>query len=893
MASSLDPNVVPGTGFLVDCFRDKKKIAAGQKFFLSHYHADHYGGLNDKWAAGPIYASPPTARLVIDFLEVDPKWIHELPFDETHTIDDVEVTLMDANHCPGAAMLLFGVRNQHAPEQRMYHLHTGDCRFHPRMLDHPTLQGIHIENLYLDTTYANPKYTFPPQEDTIEFCARTIAAELEAHRGRTLVLVATYSIGKEKILLRAHELVGARVEVTERKWKMLNHCLPIANLETIFTTEHLPAHVTTTQAASVRIVGWHELGNMAPGGWTFLPDYPKLHEMLDFYASRFDRIVAFYPTGWTYTLSQAVRERQAITASQSHAQTLAEASTEARAHLTARPAVLHAAETKNKVTVYTVPYSEHSSFDELRALVSGIRPTNVVPTVLGGARDTSKQARLRRVTALFADLCNRTKATRAFVQMIQGERQNSLRRRQRSDTTPSLASTASEQDLQEPSDEFDPPTKYKGNGDDKIALPFHPDLEHKPGLAAGQDSKLGPQTRQRACGASEPGALAQTLPQSPAVKKEKLAAQPSPAPKNVSNHVPCPSCGLPVAFAQMNTHLDTCLGSALPHGSPKDSAHRGREPICLSDDEDEEPECAKRGDGAMKVDSASTAGTSSPLMEDDSSSAQDQIAQLRTILGAHALTKSGASRLLVRAHGELDQAVNLFFDETSGLTSPPAQPGTQDTNLTDSPTRQTKPTGKRKQASLLTFFQSPPAKNAKQRAAATSSPRTGATASHHVAPTEAERDVGSEQPPIPNAKPTRAPVPLVASATPADAADTANVGSDDVHYRILANAFEELVATRSRLKITSILADTFRTVLRRTQSSKHPIGDPQVLIAAVYLTTNHIAPSFHGIEPMLGKITRDLGEVMTRLAHKEFQADFKYDGCRAQIHLETPTKLRQ
>lgn len=32
-----------------------------------------------------------------------------LPMDEPHVIDGVTVTLMDANHCPGACMMLFKV----------------------------------------------------------------------------------------------------------------------------------------------------------------------------------------------------------------------------------------------------------------------------------------------------------------------------------------------------------------------------------------------------------------------------------------------------------------------------------------------------------------------------------------------------------------------------------------------------------------------------------------------------------------------------------------------------------------------------------------------------------------------------------------------------------------
>ena len=70
----------------------------------------------------------------------------------------VEVTLIDANHCPGAVQFLFRL-----PCGKRY-LHCGDMRFSPALLSNPHLrrsQG--CTGVYLDTTYCNPRYTFPPQ----------------------------------------------------------------------------------------------------------------------------------------------------------------------------------------------------------------------------------------------------------------------------------------------------------------------------------------------------------------------------------------------------------------------------------------------------------------------------------------------------------------------------------------------------------------------------------------------------------------------------------------------------------------------------------------------------------------------------------------------------------
>ena len=74
---------------------------------------------------------------------------------------EVIVTLLEANHCPGAALLLFRVDG-------VYHLHTGDMRYSSAMKLYSELQNIQIQNLYLDTTYCSHDYDFPPQSDAID-----------------------------------------------------------------------------------------------------------------------------------------------------------------------------------------------------------------------------------------------------------------------------------------------------------------------------------------------------------------------------------------------------------------------------------------------------------------------------------------------------------------------------------------------------------------------------------------------------------------------------------------------------------------------------------------------------------------------------------------------------
>ncbi|KAG9045650.1 hypothetical protein FS837_005927 [Tulasnella sp. UAMH 9824] len=51
------------------------------------------------------------------------------------------------------------------------YLHCGDFRASPRHVLHPTVKGYKLDIVYLDTTYLNAKYCFPPQKQVIEACA--------------------------------------------------------------------------------------------------------------------------------------------------------------------------------------------------------------------------------------------------------------------------------------------------------------------------------------------------------------------------------------------------------------------------------------------------------------------------------------------------------------------------------------------------------------------------------------------------------------------------------------------------------------------------------------------------------------------------------------------------
>lgn len=138
----------------------------------SHAHSDHYTNLSSNWKHGLIYCSEGTANLITHMLSVNKKWVCPLPMDTPFLIPNtngVTVTLIDANHCPGSCLFFFeGPQTVNAGDSNFKsyligsskifkYLHCGDFRASPRHILHPAVYGKLIDQVYLDTTYLDPK----------------------------------------------------------------------------------------------------------------------------------------------------------------------------------------------------------------------------------------------------------------------------------------------------------------------------------------------------------------------------------------------------------------------------------------------------------------------------------------------------------------------------------------------------------------------------------------------------------------------------------------------------------------------------------------------------------------------------------------------------------------
>ncbi|KIK61667.1 hypothetical protein GYMLUDRAFT_166045 [Collybiopsis luxurians FD-317 M1] len=398
--------VLQGMPIAVDAFK-YGTIPGVKAYFLTHAHSDHYTALSSSWNSGPIYCSEGTANLIIHMLKVDPRWVHPLPMDiptEIPSTGGVYVSLIEANHCPGSCLFLFegkqtidaGDSTFKSPfvgsKRTFRYLHCGDFRASPAHVNHPAVKGKRIDHVYLDTTYLDPKYTFPPQPMVISACAElakriqeddsslgqaqpgTMGAWVTTTRpnsntkgkqkaGGVLMVVGTYSIGKERIVKAVAKALRSKVYCDSRKAAILR-CQADPELHALLTKNPLDAQVHIVPLGHVNL--------------------DKLKEYSEKYKSHFRKIVGLRPTGWTYSPPAGTDMAPSIPT------IIARAQRSAFTHADLR----QGRGSSSVLQVYPVPYSEHSSFFELTCFAMSLEWGKMIATVnVGSDFSRGKMAR--------------------------------------------------------------------------------------------------------------------------------------------------------------------------------------------------------------------------------------------------------------------------------------------------------------------------------------------------------------------------------------------------------------------------------------------------------------------------------------------------------------------
>lgn len=423
--------IMPGFYIAVDAFR-YGAVKGQNAYFLSHFHSDHYIGLTSTWSHGPIYCSRVTANLVRQQLRVDPKWVVDLEYEKKTEVpgtEGVNVTMIPANHCPGSSLFLFEKESGNGKNTRLQRvLHCGDFRACQAHIEHPLLRPEVVDVVsgknrqqkldicYLDTTYLNPKYAFPPQQQVIQACAdmcislskvradetdgweqmkreragegmvkfvrqdsevkqdgedddtedvdamKIIKSRTAKQRGRLLVVVGTYSIGKERICVGIAKALNSKIYAPPNKQRIC-HALEDPELDALLTSDPREAQVHMTPLFEIRA--------------------ETLEDYLRDYRDHFSRAVGFRPSGWNYRPPNSRFTESPAVQTVLHSQNW-------KSQFTMRDLTPQRGST-SRASCFGVPYSEHSSFRELTMFCCALRIDKVIPTVnVGSAKSREK-----------------------------------------------------------------------------------------------------------------------------------------------------------------------------------------------------------------------------------------------------------------------------------------------------------------------------------------------------------------------------------------------------------------------------------------------------------------------------------------------------------------------
>ena len=181
-------------------------------------------------------------------------------------------------------------------------------------------------------------------------------------RGRLLVIVGTYSIGKERICLGVARALQSKIFAPPSKQRIVA-ALEDPELSALMTSDPLEAQVHMQMLMEIRA--------------------ETLAEYLESYRGSFSRIVGFRPSGWNYRPPKNRMTDNPTVQTVLHSENW-------RSVFEMKDLVPQRGSTRQAMC-FGVPYSEHSSFRELSMFVCALRIERVVPTVnVGSAKSREK-----------------------------------------------------------------------------------------------------------------------------------------------------------------------------------------------------------------------------------------------------------------------------------------------------------------------------------------------------------------------------------------------------------------------------------------------------------------------------------------------------------------------
>lgn len=328
-----------GTTISVDNFRRNICIT---HYFLTHGHSDHCIGLTPTWNFNCIYTTATTKHYILNKYKIHPSIFIVLEVGVRRIINIIQnnnsnsielndantdipllsfaVTPIPANHCPGAVMFLF-----EGYFGRI--LYTGDFRYNSGIFDgYPVFD---VDRLYLDDSYCAPFYDhFLNTEE----CADAIQKIIQKNIGRK-VMIAVYSLGKECLFIHISRLLKTLIVVNKLRYKRLKLFAKDLDIEIeqYFTTDEDNGYIFMVNKREVSLNNLDRLNikllNNSQQQSSFVPTF-----------------IGIVPSGWS-TGKKPLRISQIGT------------------------------------RMYALPYSSHSSFNELKQCIKELHPRSIIPIV--------------------------------------------------------------------------------------------------------------------------------------------------------------------------------------------------------------------------------------------------------------------------------------------------------------------------------------------------------------------------------------------------------------------------------------------------------------------------------------------------------------------------------
>ncbi|GLJ32775.1 hypothetical protein SUGI_0660000 [Cryptomeria japonica] len=232
-------------------------------YFLTHLHLDHIDGFSSKWRRGPLYCSALTASLLaIKFPAFDKTLIHILEVGSPSLVSLgsvemlLEVTPIEAHHCPGAVMYLF--RGKSGCE-----LYTGDFRWEVQGQSSrigkeqllTALGGEKVLYLHLDNTFCNPCFEFPPRSVAAEKVVNIILLHPKHD-----IVIGIDTLGKEELLLHIANTLKIKIWVRPERLQTMH----LLGLPDVFTIDASVTRVRAVPRYSLTLQTLDVLNSMHP-----------------------------------------------------------------------------------------------------------------------------------------------------------------------------------------------------------------------------------------------------------------------------------------------------------------------------------------------------------------------------------------------------------------------------------------------------------------------------------------------------------------------------------------------------------------------------------------------------------------------------------------------------